>query len=92
MASQALDEHNYDGQRRQDANAKGDKWEQVAESDTDPIPRKYKYVVCSAAGTAVMKDRAGTSLTLTCAANEVLPVIPTMLLTASTGTFYGIIE
>jgi hypothetical protein len=92
MASQQTDEHGYRAQMLASALAKGTKWEPVVESDTDPIPRQYKYVFCLTAGTAVMKDVVGTTLTLTLAANEVLPIVPTYLLAASTGAFIGVIE
>jgi hypothetical protein len=92
MAGQQTDEHGYSAQRRKNAIAYGTKWEPVVEHDTDPIPRQYKYIFCLTAGTAVMKDVAGTTLTLTLAANEVLPIVPTYLLVASTGAFIGVIE
>ncbi len=86
------DAHGYRAQQVQSALAYGTKWEAVAKHDTNPVGSQYKYVFCSTAGTAVMKDTAGTTLTLTLAANEVIPVIPTILTTASTGAFVGVLE
>lgn len=85
-------EHNYWAAMKASAEGIGTKWEAVAKHDTNPVGSQYKYVFCSAAGTAVMKDTVGTSLTLTLAANERLPVVPTVLTTASTGTFIGVLE
>lgn len=86
------DEHGYRAQRLAAVTGKGEKWEAITPHDTNPIPRQYKDIVCSSAGTCVMKDTAGTALTLTIAANALLPVVPTIIATTSTGTFYGIIE
>jgi len=92
MASQQTDDHQYRADMRQRSDGLGTKWEPVVEHDTDPIPRQYKYIFCLTAGTAVMKDVAGTALTLTLVANERLPIVPTFLLAASTGAFIGVIE
>lgn len=86
------DEHGYTAQRLAAVSCEGTKWEAITPHDTNPISRQYKYIMCSAAGTCVMKDTAGTALTLTIAANARLPVVPTVITTASGGTFYGVIE
>jgi len=88
------DEHGYRAQQRQSALAYGTVWEAVAEHDTNPVGRQYKYVICLTAGTAVVADSrgVGTTTTWTFAANEIMPFVPTYLLTASTGAFIGVIE
>ena len=85
-------EHQVRNQQRASALAYGSKWEAITPHDEDPIPRHYKYVLCSADGTAVMLDVVGTSLTLEFEAGDIIPVLPTVIHTDSTGSFVGVIE
>ena len=92
IGSMDVGEHSYWAQMRLSADGRGTKWELIVPNDTTPLPHQYKQILCSAAGTCVMKDTVGTSLTLTMAANSLLLVVPTIIAVASTGTFYGILE
>jgi predicted N-acyltransferase len=85
-------EHGYWAQMRASQDAPGTKWEQITTNDTTPLAHQYKRILCTVNGTCVMKDTAGTSLTLTMTAGQILPVVPTIIATTSTGTFFGIIE
>lgn len=86
------DEKGFGAQRKASAITYGNKWEAITKDDTNTLSKHYKYVLCTGAGTCVMEDVAGTALTLTFAANDVLPLIPAKIKTTSTGTFYGVIE
>lgn len=93
MAAQQQSEHGYEAQQRGSAIAFGRKAEAITPSATDPI-RSYKYIFCTTAGTIAMKGSDGVALpSMTFAANDVVPFVPTyVLVTGTAGTFWGVIE
>jgi hypothetical protein len=90
--SMQTDDKGYAQQRKSSAITYGNKWEAITPHDTNTLSKHYKYMICTTAGTCVMEDAAGTALTLTFVANDILPLLPTKIKVASTGTFYGVVE
>lgn len=65
----------------------------VAESDTVNIPQVQGdgvLLVCTTAGTAVVTDKGGTTVTWTLEVGDYVPVRAFRLGTTSTGTFIGL--
>lgn len=62
----------------------------IVPSDTKDLPVRPRVIFCAAAGTAVMRDSAGTNVTYTLEAGQILPFSPVRILaTGTTATLIG---
>lgn len=63
---------------------------QIAPSDTTDLSPRPRAIFCKVAGTAVIRDEAGTDLAYPLNAGDIVPFRGVrMLATGTTGTYYG---
>lgn len=67
-----------------------DRWYLIAPDNDNDLAILPRAVACSADGTIVAIDALGTSMSITTTAGIVLPIRPTRVGAASTGTFYAL--
>ena len=64
-----------------------DRWYSITPNDAADLAVIPRAILCTAAGNLVAVDAAGTSLTVALTAGQFLPIRPTRVGTASTGSF-----
>lgn len=62
----------------------------IIPSDGADLPVRPRVIYCETAGTAVLRDKAGSDLSYALAAGQILPLSPVRVLASgTTATLYG---
>lgn len=67
-----------------------DRWYAITPNDSTDLAITPRAVLCTADGNLAAIDAMGVTMTVALVAGQLLPIRPTRVGTASTGTFYAL--